>query len=375
MSTVLDIKNLYKKYTRKDAFVIRDVNLQVSKGELLGLLGESGSGKTTLLRLIAGFEEPDRGAILVNGQVVVDANVFVAPEKRKVGMVFQDYALFPHMDIQKNVCYGLHGYSKEEIKDRVKEVLKLVGLQSFAGRYPHQLSGGQQQRAALARALAPRPSILLLDEPFSNLDVVLKEQVREDLRNILKRTETTAIFVTHDTKDALSTADRIALLKDGHIQQSGSPKELYNKPSNIYTASFLGKVNIIQALTKPGGYESQIGFIPCNRANGTDQKVTLAIRPEKLAPCSEGHSDLYGAAQLITYQGDHQLITLQVISGKSQYKLVIKANSEVKVSKGEVVHFRIEEDYIKVLDTCWYPAAAEQSPLEKVVETTEKPRT
>ncbi|MGF1639035.1 MAG: ABC transporter ATP-binding protein, partial [Cyclobacteriaceae bacterium] len=298
---VLEISGLYKKYSRKDAYAVNDICLKVEQGELLALLGESGSGKTTLLRLIAGFEAPEKGSIVINGKTIVSDGYFMAPEKRSIGMVFQEYALFPHMTILDNVVFGLHKITKTEAQARAKQVLKMVGLLGYAQRFPHQLSGGQQQRAALARALALNPAILLLDEPFSNLDGVLKEQVREDLKNILKETNTTAIFVTHDTKDALATADRIALMKEGRIQQIGKPKYLYERPANIYAAGFLGKVNILQATTTEDGYDSQIGKIKYPVHQKPGQKVTLAVRPEHISITRKKPDLLTGPVESTSY--------------------------------------------------------------------------
>ena len=240
--TVLNIASLSKKF--ESTLALNQLDMQVTPGEVVALLGESGSGKTTLLRLIAGFEEPTQGEIVLNGQKVASPKAFIPPEKRNLGMVFQEYALFPHKTVEENIVYGLKSkLAKKEQQSRIRQMLSLVGLKGLEKRYPHELSGGQQQRVAIARALAPRPSILLLDEPFSNLDETLKAQVRKDLKRLLKRLDATAIFVTHDTKDALATADRIFMLKDGALQQEGTPQELYQQPANAYVASYFGPVN------------------------------------------------------------------------------------------------------------------------------------
>lgn len=358
--TVLQIKALYKKYSRKDAFALQNFSMEVQKGELLALIGESGSGKTTLLRLIAGFEEPQSGEIFINGKKVVGNKIFIAPEKRNVGMVFQDYALFPHLTIEENVKYGLNKWSKKERQERLDEMLRLVGLIAFKERYPHQLSGGQQQRVAMARALAPKPSLILMDEPFSNLDTVLKEQVREDIRRIIKTTGTTAIFVTHDTKDALSTADRISILKDGKIQQIGPPQQLFDAPENIYVANFFGKINVLNALSSPGGYNTPIGFLPCSLNVKTGEKVTLVIRPENIHICKENSSPLYGKVKSVLYLGDQKQVTLSIENNSQPYKLLLKIEKDTELEKGDMVHFKVIQDKIQVLDTCWYP---ESTPL------------
>lgn len=344
----LQINSLSKKYTKKDAFAILDVSMEVEKGELLGLVGESGSGKTTLLRLIAGFEEPLNGAIYLNGEEIVGDSTFKAPEKRKIGMVFQDYALFPHLSIYNNLSYGLHRWKSIDKKTRVREMLKLVGLEGFEERYPHQLSGGQQQRIALARALAPKPDLILLDEPFSNLDTLLKEQVREDIKMIIKSTGTTAIFVTHDTEDALSTADRIAILKKGEIQQIGTPEDIYKYPINTYVANFFGKANILKASSTPEGYHTTIGFIPKNPENNYYKELKLIIRPEYIELTPSTENSFKGIIKNIIYKGGHKQLRVVVDSDQKQY-LFIKVNDSLNLKEGDSICFRINENKIQVI--------------------------
>ncbi|WP_289142896.1 ABC transporter ATP-binding protein [uncultured Brevibacillus sp.] len=189
--------------------VIQEFTMRMEQGEIVGILGQSGCGKSTLLRLIAGLEEPKAGRIVINGRILVDQRQFVEPERRGVGMIFQDYALFPHLTVEQNILFGLHGLSKKERGQRLKEMLELVQMQEYSKRYPHELSGGQQQRVAFARALAPRPAILLMDEPFSNLDTELKNKIREDLKQLLRAANITSILVTHDKEDAQTICDRI----------------------------------------------------------------------------------------------------------------------------------------------------------------------
>ena len=209
----VDIKGLSFRYKNAKALTIEDFNLEVAQGEIVSIQGESGSGKSTILRLIAGLETPEKGTIKVRDKVMVDNSIFINPEERGLGMLFQDYALFPHMTVEENIRFGLHKLSKREQQERVEEVLELVDMREFRNRFPHQLSGGQQQRIALARAIAPKPALLLMDEPFSNLDKDLQDKIRQELKVILKATGITTIFVTHDREDSRVLADRIVVLK------------------------------------------------------------------------------------------------------------------------------------------------------------------
>ncbi|MFC4322378.1 ABC transporter ATP-binding protein [Litchfieldia salsa] len=214
----VQIENLQYQYKNTSELTIKDFSLNIEKGETIAILGESGSGKSTLLRLIAGLEIPQSGLISINGIKFVDDRTFVAPEKRGIGMVFQDYALFPHMTVEKNIKFGLRSMTRRKKQERIEEMLTLVNLADYKKRYPYELSGGQQQRVALARALAPAPSLLIFDEPFSNLDASLQVKIRDDLRAILKQTGITSIFVTHDQADAKALADRIVYIEKGVVQ-------------------------------------------------------------------------------------------------------------------------------------------------------------
>lgn len=240
MSDILNITSLVKSFNPKEGKVIDGIDLRIQKGAVVSLLGESGSGKTTLARLIAGLEVPDSGEIVLDGKIVANASKFVVPQHRKVGMVFQDYALFPHMTVLENVGYGIPNISEKG--NRVQEVLALVGLQDLGHRYPHQLSGGQQQRIALARALAPKPKVLLLDEPFSNLDASLKQHLRSELFQIIRKSNVTALFLTHDTQDAMVVSDSVVVLQNGRVIQEGTAKDLYENPNNLYIASLFGPI-------------------------------------------------------------------------------------------------------------------------------------
>lgn len=239
---MLKVNLLSKSFDKGKTFALKDVSFSLKEGDVYAIVGESGSGKTTLIRLIAGLETPDNGTIEINGIQVSSIHKIISPEKRNIGFVFQEYALFPHLKLVENVMYGISKMKNKE--QRANEVLELVGLLDLKDRYPHQLSGGQQQRVALARALAPSPSLLILDEPFSNLDAMLKAQLRNEVFDIVKKAGVTAIFVTHDTQDALAVADEILILQNGKLVQKDAAANLYSKPKSVYVASLFG--NTIQ---------------------------------------------------------------------------------------------------------------------------------
>ncbi|NGP46795.1 ABC transporter ATP-binding protein [Bacillaceae bacterium SIJ1] len=234
----VQIQNVHYQYKNSHKPTIKDFCLDIEQGETVTILGESGSGKSTLLRLIAGLETPSSGSISIDGKTIVDQKQFIPPEQRGVGMVFQDYALFPHMTVAKNITYGLRKMNRRKKQERLEELLDLVNLADFKDRYPYELSGGQQQRVALARALAPAPALLVCDEPFSNLDANLQVKIRDELHGILKKTGVTSIFVTHDQADAQALADRIVFIEDGIINTVGPPEEVLGCASLLmYTNS------------------------------------------------------------------------------------------------------------------------------------------
>ncbi|HSQ89884.1 ABC transporter ATP-binding protein [Romboutsia sp.] len=222
----LKIKNLHFKYKNNKNDNIKDLNISIKKGEVVGILGESGSGKSTILRILAGLEMPYKGIIEINGKKIYDNKTFIEAEYRGVGMVFQDYALFPHMTVAKNIMFGLKKMSKPEKEKRMIEMLELVNLTEYKNKYPYELSGGQQQRIAIARAIAPKPSILLLDEPFSNLDANLKSKIRKDLKEIIKEANITSIFVTHDKEDAIDVASKVIVLDKGEVIKNGDVRDI-----------------------------------------------------------------------------------------------------------------------------------------------------
>ena len=260
---MIDLDGVTKRFGALEA--VSDATLAVTRGEFLAVLGPSGCGKTTMLRLIAGFEEPDAGTVTVDGRTVCGAGAWVPPERRQVGMVFQDYALFPHLSVGENVGYGL---PRKRRAARVAEVLDLVGLGGLDERRPHELSGGQQQRVALARALAPEPAIVLLDEPWSNIDPLLRGPMRDDIARILRTAGVTVVLVTHDQEEAFSMADRIALMDAGRIAQVGTPEEMYYRPVSRRVAEFVGATNFLPA-------QSGIG-----RRFAKEETGEVLIRPE-----------------------------------------------------------------------------------------------
>jgi iron(III) transport system ATP-binding protein len=250
---------------------------------MLALLGPSGCGKTTLLRLIAGFERPDAGTISIGGTTVAGPQAFVAPEKRRIGMVFQDYALFPHLSVAENVRFGL---PRDAPAERVQMLLALVDLCGCGDRYPHALSGGQQQRVALARALAPGPDVILLDEPWSNVDPQLRETLRHEVAAVLRPLGVTGILVTHDREEAFSIADRIALVRDGAVVQVGTPEDLYYRPVSRWAAEFVGAGNVLPGRVVDGIVETALGRFPANGAS-RQTAVEVMIRPELLELCPD----------------------------------------------------------------------------------------
>jgi iron(III) transport system ATP-binding protein len=259
---VIDVQQVCKLYNQTIA--VKSCDLQVGSAEILALLGPSGSGKTTLLRLIAGFEKPDEGRVFISGRTVVDVatSVWVAAEDRGVGMVFQDYALFPHLTVAQNIRFGLRRTIKRERQIRVEELLRLTELVGYADRYPHELSGGQQQRVALARALAPRPRVVLLDEPFNGLDPDLRPQMRREVAQILRQLGTAAILVTHDQEEALGMADRVAVIRNGELQQIGSPEDIYYSPTTAFVANFVGHADFIPGVVAGTEVHTEIGVFP-----------------------------------------------------------------------------------------------------------------
>ena len=280
MKELLTVKDVTKSFDESGP-VVDSVTFDVRENEIFALLGPSGCGKTTCLRLISGFEEVDRGEVWLEGRLLESPEQHIAPQERGIGFVFQDYALFPHLSVIENVAFGLTDIPKHKRHVYAEEVLCRTGMAEYKDRNPSELSGGQQQRVALARAIAPKPKLVLLDEPFSNLDAILRDATRKEVRDILKKAGMSALLVTHDQEEALSFADRIAVMNEGRIEQIGRPEEVYYKPRTKFVAQFLGRTNLFRV--DPGGkseVSTQLGMMQLNSsARGS---VLCSIRPEHL---------------------------------------------------------------------------------------------
>lgn len=343
---ILELENINKKYSGNDYLAVDNVSFKLKKGDILALVGESGSGKTTLLRMIAGLEHPDSGRIHLKGEEIVSGKKAVPAHLRNIGLVFQDYALFPHMTIAENVGFGLKGISKEEKNNIIKETIALTGLTEDLSKYPHQLSGGQQQRVALARALAPRPDILLLDEPFSNLDTILRDQVREEVQQIIKKTGITAILVTHDTKDALCTADTIAVLSQGKLLQYDTPENIYEAPFSDYVAHLFGKFNCLDSKVEKNGFQTDFGFIPCQECDTAQQNVRIFCRPEYIETYPESnHKEalLKGTVVKSWYLGDFLRVNIAVDSNQGKKEMIIHIPPGTNIQIGSTIYFKIRK--------------------------------
>ena len=309
---IINLKNVAKSYKGVEA--VKGISFRVEKGEIFAILGPSGSGKSTILRLIAGLEVPDNGKIIIEGKTVAIGNgLFVPPEKRNVGMVFQDYALFPHLNVKRNIAFGLNRFDGSAKERVVSRMFKFIGLKGFENRYPHQLSGGQQQRIALARAMAPSPVVVLLDEPFSGLDDELRAYTRDETQRILKSAHATAIIVTHNQEEAFAIADHVAVMNQGCIEQIDSPDDIYHFPATRFVADFVGQADFIDGVVEERGIRTEIGIFSNIVSLPEGTEVQIMIRPEdiNISP------DEKGIAEIVKrhFKGSENLYSLRLPSG------------------------------------------------------------
>ncbi|WP_227130727.1 ABC transporter ATP-binding protein [Halorubellus salinus] len=350
---VLELDGVTKQFGPECA--VDELSLSVHDGELLTLLGPSGCGKTTTLRMLAGLERPDGGEVRLNDRVIADGDGrFRKPEHRDVGIVFQDFALFPHLSVAENVAFGLQDRDGDATDARVTELLELVGLDDQRDSKPAQLSGGQQQRVALARSLAPEPSVLLLDEPFSNLDVRLREQMREEVRAILKETGVTAVSVTHDQEEALSISDRVAVMHEGDVEQAGTPEKVFQHPESRFVASFLGQASFLTGHFGHGAVETALGDFPASMVEGLtteyeNAEVDLLVRPDDLraTPVEDGSG------------GNGEIIYRQYMGPSFVYRVRLESGDVVHCQHNHVTDFelgqRVNVELVADHTIAWYP--------------------
>ena len=321
---------------------VDDVSFDVPAGQILALLGPSGCGKTTTLRLVAGFERLDEGTITIGAETVAAPGRHVPPERRQIGMVFQDYAIFPHLSVGENVAFGLGGGRRERAV-RQETLLDFVGLTGLGERMPHELSGGQQQRVALARALAPGPRALLLDEPFSNLDAALRADVRAEVRALLRQTRTTTLFVTHDQEEALFLGDRVAVMRAGRIEQSGTPESVFLRPKTRFVAAFLGQTDFLEGTVVRGGVESTMGKLLLRPEVPAGSRVAVALRP-----------DAVNVAPAAPDEANARIVSRQFLGIAYLYRLVLRDGStlhswqphSVNLREGESVRATLAEGHV-----------------------------
>jgi len=332
---LLSVQHLTKRFAPEAPPVVHDVSFDVGDGEIFGILGPSGCGKTTTLRCVAGFERASEGTVALQGRTVEGPGVHVPPEARGVGLVFQDYALFPHLSVLDNVAFGVQAGTTAQQTDRAREALDMVGLDGYEDRRPQHLSGGQQQRVALARALAPEPDLILLDEPFSNLDALLREETRQEVRQLLKDKGMSAVLVTHDQEEALSFSDRLAVMRSGQIDQVGTPEAVYDRPRTLFVAQFLGRTNLLLSRADGDAADTPLGRVPLTgTAEGT---VMVSLRPEHLTlEAPETGDGPLGTVLERAFKGHD--ITYRVECEGSEY--LVHTHSRVSFHPGDTVCIR-----------------------------------
>ncbi|MFB6362152.1 MAG: ABC transporter ATP-binding protein [Halobacteriales archaeon] len=349
---VLELNGVTKRFGSETA--VDDLTLEVHDGELLTLLGPSGCGKTTSLRLLAGLDRPTAGTIRIDGEVVADADRNVPPDERKVGIVFQEFALFPHLSVEGNIAFGIRDQPAEAVEERVAELLDLVGLEGYEDRAPDQLSGGERQRVALARSLAPEPAILLLDEPFSNLDIRLRVEMREEVRRILKEAGVTTVSVTHDQEEALSISDRVAVMNAGHIEQVGTPEALFEDPRSRFVAGFLGQASFLSARIDDGEVRTAIGTFDEDLLKGLSMEydgadLDVLVRPDDLRARSASPAEANGSIVHRQYTGPTFVYRVELGNGDVVHCL---HSHETSMAIGESVFVELAADH----SLAWYPA-------------------
>lgn len=328
---MLHVESIHKNFGQ--TCVLKDVSFTLFQGDIGCLLGASGCGKTTLLRIVAGFEQQNKGSVSINGNTVSSTTSHTHPEHRNVGMVFQDYALFPHLTVRQNIAFGLAGKKQfffnrkrtVEQESRINAMIQLVGLEDHAHAYPHELSGGQQQRVALARAIAPKPKLLLMDEPFSNLDITLRERLSVEMRSIIKKEGITALMVTHNQSEAFAMGDSIGIMNNGTLHQWASPVDVYQSPSTPFVASFIGEGMLVRGKQVGEGIQTVFGTHTKHSLSGSDQEssteISVLIRPEHVRLCNaleHADSDLTTTATVdqILFRGAHKHCRLKLRSGE-----------------------------------------------------------
>ena len=323
---MLSLKNISKKYD--DTTILEDISFTCEKGDIVGLIGSSGSGKTTLLRIISGLETPDSGIIKINNEIVNDKLLYVSPEKRDCSLVFQDFALFPNMTISDNIFFGKGSINNNEL---IHDLIQFCGLESLLDRYPHEASGGEQQRVALVRALSINPSLLLLDEPLSHLDSDLKQNIRNELINLFEKVKTTTLFVSHDIEDAMTMANKVVVLKDGLVEQKGSPSDIYSRPLNRYVAKLFGKTNIVAARHAPKSYHRFF--------DKTLREDAVSIRPHQIklvtSKLSKQKTTIDGKIISKKFYGSFQ----EIIVKSEDLSLAIHLEPERKINIGDKIKF------------------------------------
>ena len=350
ISPILELRSVSCAYDPNRP-AIRDISFSACEGEILCLLGPSGCGKTTILRAIAGFEPVRSGEIVLSGRIVSSSAESVATEERHVGMVFQEYALFTHLRAADNIAFGLGHLPRAVREDRVQEMLRLTGLEGFERRYPHELSGGQQQRVALARALVRNPIVLLLDEPFSNLDPDMAGRMRQDLHALLRRMKTTTILVTHDHDEAFAMADRIAVLNEGRLEQMASPEHIYHVPATPFVADFVGQADFIPGQVQHGMVRTELGAFPNTLGDEEGTSLVVMIRPDdiRLTPNKAAESRIVGRQ----FRGSENLYTIQLGSGQVVHS---SESSTTVYQTGTTVDLHVSASHTVLFRTDQLPA-------------------